>query len=190
MSSEEIQDEPWVENEMEAVVENCSHSTKRELAIVERYKSALMNNNYKELEFIRSMGESVRHRVMNIDVYERRKLLGFTDISFSKYGWLNGEVLDETEAIDLSKHNRIELACGENGKWIYGYMYSHGAGAGGGSPLSVFGDIFDTKEEAIADALRWFHKEFTGKLDNTDTTNYNQKHIKETLKAIKTLMLV
>lgn len=170
--------------------------TNSEQPIVERYEKALLNKDAEELKFIRSMGDGVRARIMNIHALEGAKLFGYSNIAFDKHGWLEKEKWTHEEEIVFLPHdakakgNKIELAQGANGKWAWGYYYGFGTGAGGAGGASFFGDIFETREEAFKDALLFFHERFIQASKTDDSTNYNQKVVADMLKAIKTHMLL
>lgn len=172
------------------------NASKHEKHIVERYEKAIMNKDEEELKFIRSMGDGIRARIMNIHDLECAKLFGYSKIEFDKNGWLVKEKWVHEEEIHFlandakAKENKITLAQGANGKWTWGYSYSFGAGAGGGGGANFHGDIFETRAEALKDALLFFHERFIQARGTDDSTNYNQKVVADMLKAIKTHMLL
>ena len=193
MSSEEIQDEPWVENEMEEVenYNDCKHMA----YIAMRYKTALLANNYEQISYFRSLGGYVNQRISNAYEHEKAKLFGYDEIIISDNGWLEHTKFDHVDEIyfdgDVVCDTVIRLAMGRNGKWTNSISYMFGAGCGVGDPLTVHNDIFDSREEALETALQYLYgKFFEAQSIDGDTVNYNKKHIAKILKNVRTQMLL
>lgn len=128
---------------------------------MQEYSNALCSVDLPKIEFFKSMGETVRHQLMNVHEYRHRLNFGFTEIKFTESGWLENVEWTEYEEVEIKvcnkndksgARNQIRLAMGLNGKWVYSLSYWYVNGGGGWSP-SVFSDPLDSKDQAYQNGL-------------------------------------
>ena len=131
---------------------------------------------------------------MNVHAYQKGLEFGYTEISFDKYGWFQRPLfLDKEDMIfgnpdKYSEHSIIHLGRGINGVWTYALNYSFGL-AGGGCSLSVYGQQFRRREDALSAGMNELKNMMTAKLGNTDTSNYKQPVILMTLRDLAKMQI-
>jgi hypothetical protein len=162
---------------------------KYESEIIYEIVGDLNNNDFTKLEWFQQFGDSLRAITLNVYAYRKQLEFGFTEISFNQYGWFTKpEFLDQEKLIfgnpeHYMQHSTLCLARGINNVWTNSICYTFGC-AGGSSPLSVYGEQFNSRKDALAAGLNKLKLLMTAKLNNTDTTNYKQPVITATLKDI------
>ena len=167
--------------------ESCH--VKYESEIINEIMENLNNNDFTKLEWFQQFGDSLRTITLNVYAYRKQLEFGFTEISFNQYGWFTKpEFLDQEKLIfgnpeHYMQHSNIQVARGINNVWTNAVSYTFGC-AGGSSPLSVYGEQFNSRKDALAAGLNKLKDLMMAKLNNTDTTNYKQPVIIATLKDI------
>jgi hypothetical protein len=165
---------------------------KHEAKILNDILSAIDRNDIEQLTWFAAFGNDIRHLIMNVHAYRKQQEFGFTAIGFDQYNWLSRPTFLEIENIILGNGNRynehsiIHLGRGINYIWTYALNYTFGT-AGGGSALSVYGKQFPNREAALTYAVTELKGMMSAKVGNTDTTNYKQAIIFDTLRAIEKL---
>lgn len=162
------------------------------------YLEAIRSMDLEKLSYLETFGESVRHRLMNLDKYRRGLSFGFTEIKFNESGWLdNGDwkeviTIDAKVKKDKASFNSVEIACGLNGKWAYGLHYTYGAGAGGGWAPSVFDKAYDSSNACtvagISDLIERFDKNIKHYTERPDSTNFKMDYMKQVLLVLNGLL--
>jgi hypothetical protein len=156
--------------------------------------TAINDNDQQKLEWFAVFGDSLKAILLNVYAYRKGIEFGFTEIAFDQYGWFKRPAFLDVEEllfglVDKSRYgtfSTITVAHGPNGKWTYGLSMSFGT-AGSSSGISVYGEVFTSREVALNCAMGILKKEMLGKVGNSDTGNYNQKVILATLKDIDRL---
>lgn len=82
---------------------------------------------------------------------------GFDAITFDEHGWLDSMNWKHQEGIEFMLKedepygicNSIRIAEGDNKKWKYGISAVYGTGSGYGSPITVFNDPYDSRQQCI-----------------------------------------
>jgi hypothetical protein len=165
---------------------------KHEANVLNDVISAIDRNDTDQLDWFAHFGKDIRHMMMNVHAYRKQQEFGFTEISFDKYNWLTRPSFLEVEDIVLGNGNRynehsiIHLGRGINHIWTYALNYTFGT-AGGGSAISVYGKQFLNREAALTYAVTELKGMMSAKVGDTDTTNYKQAIILDTLRAIEKL---
>lgn len=121
-----------------------------------KYLRALWLNDLPTIQHFESFGNTPFKIVMNYRTHERNQLFGISEIRYNEYGWLEtGILIDKQEIVIYEKskdscvnRNYITIAKGLNDKWTFGYYYNSNT-SGGTSGACVWGEILETKEEAI-----------------------------------------
>ncbi|MCA6367626.1 MAG: hypothetical protein IM618_11325 [Cytophagales bacterium] len=163
--------------------------------IQKEYLSALRNQDIERLQFFASFGETVRHRVMNVNDYRHGLNFGFTKMIFSEYGWLqNEEWINEEEIAfktskDKASYNHITIAMGLNGKWSYGVHYSAGSGAGGGYNHNVYDQAHNSRKDCIKAGVNDLKNRLQEYLErdekHRDPSNFNSPYMRQVLALIE-----
>lgn len=163
--------------------------------IQKEYLSALRNQDIERLQFFASFGETVRHRVMNVNDYRHGLNFGFTKMIFSEYGWLqNEEWINEEEIAfktskDKASYNHITIAMGMNGKWSYGVHYTAGSGAGGGYNHNVYDQAHDSRKDCIKAGVNDLKNRLQEYLErdekHRDPSNFNSPYMRQVLALIE-----
>ena len=162
---------------------------KYESEIINEIMEDLNNNDFPKLEWFQQFGDTLRTITLNVYAYRKQLEFGFTEISFNQYGWFTKpEFLDQEKLIfgnpeHYMQNSTLYLARGINNVWTNSICYTFGC-AGGSSPLSVYGEQFNSRNDALDAGLNKLKGLMTAKLNNTDTTNYKQPVIIATLKDI------
>lgn len=174
----EIEDTNW-----------CAH----EKPIVLKYVEALKSGDLEKIAKFEYFGNTPRQIVMN--GYHHKTALhkfGYDKFEIGDYGWMKRPVFTDEEEIEFKYDdyggNSITTAKGKNGKFARGISFSCGM-CGGGNGISVFNEAFNTREEAIKDALlnlKDIHtKGLITMVEQHDTTNYKEDKMKSILKQIE-----
>jgi hypothetical protein len=162
---------------------------KHEAKVLNDVILAIDRNDNDQLTWFAQFGNDIRHMMMNVHAYSKQQEFGFTAIAFDQYNWLSRPTFMEIEDIILGNGNRynehsvIHLGRGVNHIWTYALNYTFGT-AGGGSALSVYGKQFPNREAALTYAVTELKTMMSAKVGNTDTTNYKQAVILDTLRSI------
>lgn len=128
--------------------------------------------------------------------YNRALLFGYTEIKFNQHGWLKVPRLSGIEIFEfkISKnfaaHNWVEIGHGRNGKWSFGCSYSFGA-SGGGFGVCHWGEILDSREDALRAALECLEAKHLDALERSQRDklgNYNRTICNKILKQIKPML--
>lgn len=165
---------------------------KHEVKILEDILSVISQSDEGQLAWFTQFGDDIRHLIMNVHAYSKQLEFGFTAIGFDQYQWLVRPTFLDIEDIILGNGNRynehsvIHLGRGVNYIWTYALNYTYGT-AGGGSALSVYGKQFTDREAALSFAVAELKSMMLAKVGDTDTTNYKQVVILDTLRAIEKL---
>lgn len=136
-----------------------------EINIFNEMWNAVRCCDFAAIAYFKSCGEDIRHIIMNVAEYRKGLQFGFDTFTFGEYGWIKKPVWPVKEEInfrvkeDNACCNYITLACGINGSWTYGYTINYGC-AGSSSGVSVFGDIFTSKNDCLKAALRYMKAHF------------------------------
>jgi hypothetical protein len=163
--------------------------------IEKEYLSALRSQDIERLQYFASFGETVRHRVMNVNAYRHGLEFGFTKMIFSEYGWLENEEWSNEEEItfktskDKANYNHITVAMGINGKWSYGVHYTAGSGAGGGYNHNVYDQAYDSRKDCIKAGVNDLKNRLQQYLERDakrhDSSNFNTPYMKQVLALIE-----
>jgi hypothetical protein len=163
--------------------------------IQKEYLTALRNQDIERLQYFASFGETVRHRVMNINDYRHGLNFGFTKMIFGEHGWLKNEEWSNEEEIafkiskDKAIYNRITIAMGINGKWSYGVDYSAGSGAGGGYNNNVYDQAHDSRKDCIKagvnDLKNILQQYLERDAEHRDPGNFNTPYMRQVLALIE-----
>lgn len=158
------------------------------------YWNAIRSLDRDKLAFYWSMGNTVRHQVMNVQAFNHGKKFGFEEILFDEYGWLDNKLWTQWEEIELRLKeekaitNRITLACGQNGSWTYGLSYNYGPGSGGGWAPSIFSKPVNSRDACLAAALDDLKHKLEDRIEyatmHPDPSNYNITYMKKVLQKI------
>lgn len=129
------------------------------------YLKALWLNDTETLNEFERFGETVFEFMLNKRTYDKKRELGYDDISFDENGWIIEPKfeIDEKISFDIKKFygtNKIEVSKTIKDKWIIGITFNtNNSGIGNG--ISIWGTIYDSKKEAQIDGLMKmidFHK--------------------------------
>ena len=163
-----------------------------ERATFQELLAAINSGDIDKLKWFAVFGDSLRTILLNVYAYRKGLEFGFREIEFDQYGWFKRPVFLNVEELkfglaDKSRYgtySSITVGHGPNGKWTYGLSMSFGT-AGSSNGLSVYGTVFSSREDALAQGLPILKKEMEGKVGNSDGSNYNQNVILATLKDIE-----
>jgi hypothetical protein len=132
------------------------------------YLKAIWLNDVKTISYFESFGDHPRKIISNYRNHKQNLKFGFESIIYDEYGWIERPVFLEKEEILVYVHkngwkdlNNIQVAVGKNGKWTNGIWCQTNTG-GNVNGISVWGGIFETKEQAIINACQRvikFHQE-------------------------------
>jgi hypothetical protein len=136
---------------------------------IAKYLRALWLNDIEKINFFESFGDSPRLIISNYRKNQQKLLFGFKALKFDENGWIERPNFINIEEITVFIHktgwknnNEIQVGCGLNGKWTNGVNFTTQS-SGHCNGISVWGKIFDTKEEAIEDACNSMIKWHTNK---------------------------
>lgn len=125
-----------------------------------KYLKAIWLNDIKTISYFESFGDHPRKIILNYRKHKQNLKFGFENIVYDEYGWIERPVFLEEEEIVVYVHkngwkerNNIQVAVGKNGKWTNGIWCQTNTG-GNVDGISVWGGIFDTKEQAIINACQ------------------------------------
>jgi len=166
----------------------CAH----ERETFSELQSAVVGRDEQKVEWFKNFGSKIHQILFNVHAYRKGLVFGFDEIVFGKYGWLERPVFldqEETELGRLDKtrwgnHSTITVGRGLNDVWCYGLGISWGM-AGSSSGLSVYNKAYPSKQAAFNAALEMLKIRMEEKVGDGDTTNYNQKIMRATLKDIE-----
>ncbi|WP_025146122.1 hypothetical protein [Pedobacter jeongneungensis] len=172
---------------------NSHHHIPYERELLNEILQSIQQNDLKQLNWFAQFGNGLRSIVFNVYAYRCGLKFGFTEINFDEYGWFKRPLfLDQEELcfglIDKNKsvnYSTITLGRGPNNIWSFGMSISYGT-AGSSSGICVYSPIFNSKSEALNHAIQKLKNAIVSKVGDKDTTNYNQKIIRATLKDIET----
>jgi hypothetical protein len=159
-----------------------NHLMRYEREIMAEIVSAIGKNDAVALSWFAGFGDSFRQILMNVNEHRRALEFGFTEITFSQYGWFAAPKFLDRENIKLEQ-SEIRIGHGPNGIWAYALSCNYGT-AGSSGPLCVFCKKYPNRDTALAAALADMKGQITRYLGNSDTTNYKQDVLQKTLKAI------
>jgi len=161
-----------------------------QINICNDYWNAIRSNDDVKLEWYRSMGEDVRHRVMNINHYNHALNLGITEYWFNEYGWLetleftNFEEISFRQKSDNAIYNYLKIAECPNGKWIYCYSLRFGY-AGQSCGLGVYCKSFNSESECREAVLLFAAEKFEYAVKQTkNRENYKMPYCQLVLNEI------
>lgn len=168
----------------------------RENVVIENeYLTAIRSLDFKKLDWFASMGKSTRHQVMNVDSYRAGLSYGFTEIKFNQYGWLANAEWTIREMIELriqddnALTNRVNIACGKNGRWSFGYWANYGPGAGLSFGPSVHSQSYASRDECLTTGLTELKESLSKKIEHAtshpDPSNYNIKYMHKVIQRIE-----
>jgi len=134
----------------------------KEQKIADDLLNAIKNNDKNKVNDYFKYGDSVSKIIPNLNEYNHGLNFGFTDLKFNEYGWIehNAQWTNREEFFfDKPKRlpsgeNAVEIAMGRNNKWTFANQFSTGNGGGGG-PISVFNEPFNTKKDALNAGIKW-----------------------------------
>ena len=159
--------------------------SRSEKPILEEITALIDAGDEKRLQYYAGFGDSLRAILMNVNHYRKSLKFGFTEIVFDKYGWFASAEFLDREAILLGQ-SEIRIGRGPNGVWAYALSCNYGT-AGSSGPLCVFCRQFPNRDTALQSAITEMKADMTKYLGNSDTTNYKQDVLQQTLKAIAQL---
>ncbi|CAB4127108.1 hypothetical protein UFOVP87_46 [uncultured Caudovirales phage] len=150
----------------------CFCKSERHHAAV--YLKALWLNDTETLNEFERFGTYLYEIMLNKRTYDQMCTLGYTTIEFDKNNWLIEPKLIPMETITFNVkgkyfRNYIEVCQVANKKWVIGINFNS-ANCGHGSGLSIWGDFFETKNEAFISGLQDMIKFHTGIKENTSVT--------------------
>ncbi len=151
---------------------------------------ATKNSDDQKLHYFYQFGDDLRRVFMNVNAYRHGELFGFKEAILGKYGWLefpkwlNKEMLGFGNLKRLNEFSTVDIGMGPNGKWSYGLGINYGT-AYQGSPLTVYGRLFQTREDVIHAGCLEAIEMLSTKLGSTDSINYKQQIIKSTLQHLE-----
>lgn len=173
-----------------------SNWSKCEIQIVQDYLRELesedLDNSLHVYEQFSNEGASPHQVVSNYRAAKQRELFGFTDYSLNQYGWMEQVKWLDLEKVEFSAgevyvSNYIQIGKGKNGKFAIGTNFSVGTSGGGGG-VNEYGDIFDTREEAILAGINEVmakHLEYEERYKKFKDNNYKQAYSKKVVQKMK-----
>lgn len=173
-------------------LDNGRGKTIAEKMIYQELLASIAENDVEQLEWFSQFGTSVYRIVYNVVYYRNCIRYGFEQIHIDKYGWLQRPVFFDEEIFILgnperySEQSSITIGRGLNGLWTYGLSYNFGC-AGGGYCICVTHQAYADADTAKAAAIAELRQRISAKKGNTDTMNYNQQVIRQTLRDIEAL---
>jgi len=158
--------------------------------LILEYRNDLIKADFDKIAFWQQFGECTRKRIENRHHHQKACLFGFTEVKLDEHGWFERPELNDIEHILFETNqdryycnNYVTVARGNNQIWTYSVHYDLGSASGGYAPC-VFGQIFQSRDEAInagIDELKARHIRASKRID----TAYNQSLINAVLKSIE-----
>lgn len=163
--------------------------TEKEVKIVNEILESIKAKDERKLKWFNQFGSSIHHIIRNVNHYRHAVEFGFDTIKINEYGWLEHPEFLEKEKLefggspDTYNHSEVRIGKGINGIWTYSLSYSFGT-AGGSGALSVFDPKYVSRDAATEAGVTELKNLMLAKVGNSDTSNYNPKVIKRTLRDI------
>lgn len=176
MTREEIQ---------QAILEYNPCRTEREVVL--RYLLAIRRNDMEQIAYFESFGKNLKQIILNVRVYERSLLFGYTDKHLDEHGWLSG-MLPIIKKIELDTSNSIHIGKSENGTYAATVNWCTGC-AGGGSHPSVWDEPVKDYKEAVRQGIKQLEElyEKADRYSISDKSNYNPQVISRLKKRLSDL---
>lgn len=136
------------------------------------YLKALWLNDTETLNEFEMFGTYLYEIMLNKRTYDQMCTLGYTTIEFDSNNWIIEPKFEPLETLSFEVknkyfRNKIDVCKLINNKWIIGISFNSN-NAGCGSGLSIWNDVFNSKQDAlicgINDLIKW-HK------DTNETTS-------------------
>lgn len=169
----------------------CGKRDRHEMA---KYLKALWLNDQDYIQEFEKYGDNPFTMIPNRRKVERQALFGFTEFNLGEAGFLKDPKFINKEKVffktktERSASNYVDLGTGKNGKWTFGTSYCVGLSGGGGG-LSIWGEILNTREEALISGMKELihaHNINRERLYKKDTCgNYNEKYSREIVNNIQ-----
>lgn len=160
------------------------------------YLNALRTKNVEEIIWFGRFGPTVRHQILNVHAYQNGLNFGFNAMTFDEHGWLDNTNWRNQDEIEFRLKedgpygicNSIRIAEGANKKWTYGISAVYGTGSGYGSPITVFNDTYDSREQCIEAGLNKLKGDLVNKISignsRPDPINYNVGYMQKVINSI------